>query len=128
MAYLRFARGFGRFVTVEPPRGLVDFNDFSEGRLIVALDDITGLVPGPGDPIVLVDDDGNSCVGRVEHVAEAYVLVRPIWETWVPAVRATWLEVAPCDLRRFPERTDASVRSTTQTAGESRFAELGAAK
>ncbi len=78
----RSGRGSRGVVTAEPPRALVDFNDLHRGRLIVSLADLTGMLPGPGDPVVLTDDDGNLCIGRVDETEEAYLLVRPLWETW----------------------------------------------
>ncbi|GIW19951.1 MAG: hypothetical protein KatS3mg065_0247 [Chloroflexota bacterium] len=91
----RSRRGSRGVVTAEPPRALVDFNDLHGGRLIVSLADLTGMLPGPGDPIVLTDDDGNLCIGRVDETEEAYLLVRPLWETWrstSPKLTSAWAE------------------------------------
>jgi hypothetical protein len=38
--------------------------------------------PRPGEPVVLVDVEGGSCVGRVVSVCGWEARVRPDWRTW----------------------------------------------
>ncbi len=110
--------GFGRVVSVQPPWALVDFNDLHEGGLIVSLADLTGMLPGPGDPIVLTDDDGNVCSGRVEEISETYLLVRPLWETWVSAPgELTFPRATP---ERGPSEIPIGEAVPTTTAGEAK--------
>lgn len=115
-------RGFGGAVSVQPPSAFVDFNDLHEGRLIVSLADLTGLLPGPGDPIVLTDDDGNVCSGRVEETSETYLLVRPLWETWVSARRE--LAFPPVASERGPLPIPIDEPVPTTSAGDAKASVL----
>src|SRR5688572_31717298 len=38
--------------------------------------------PRPGEPVILIDVEGGSCVGRVMSVTGWEVCVRPEWDTW----------------------------------------------
>jgi hypothetical protein len=38
--------------------------------------------PRPGEPVMLVDVEGGSCIGRVVSVAGWKACIRPDWRTW----------------------------------------------
>jgi hypothetical protein len=70
----------------------VDFNSVrDDGTLRVLRRRLLGLVPGEGDPILLVDGEGHSCQGQVLQVADGWVSVAPAWSSWNEPAEETFL-------------------------------------
>jgi hypothetical protein len=62
----------------------VDFADLDdEGRIWASLRFMLGPRPPiPRDRVFMADDDGHSCMGRVEDVRGWVARVAPDWTTW----------------------------------------------
>src|SRR5664280_1012680 len=69
------------------PTAYVDFNDVEEdGRIPVAFDDFTGLVPAERALVHLRDEEGNECDGLVVGIEDEFVMAIPLWQTWSAAI------------------------------------------
>jgi hypothetical protein len=56
-----------------------DFNDLADGYATAL---VSGHVPDLGQIVELFDPDGNTCLARVERIANGLLYMQPIWKTW----------------------------------------------
>jgi hypothetical protein len=86
-----------------------DFNYIDDdGRLTAVPSSYEGPAANVriGGAIRLTDREGNSCQAVIEEIADRFVLLRPVWETWSPAERS-WIT---------SQSVDASVAPSTASA------------
>jgi hypothetical protein len=102
----------------------VDFNTSAPGGLIKAsrrfLVGAWGQL-ATGVPVLMTDEDGNSCVGEVVEVNGLSLIIRPIWETWMSGTARTSLQFSGLAPESFsasipePPVTSVATRSTQLT-------------
>jgi hypothetical protein len=99
----------------------VDFNSREEdGTIRVPLRAMQALAPGVGGYVLLQDLEGHMCTGEVVAVSQDVLSIRPLWETWRPAMREVFVNLmevleASVEAARRSPRT-ATLKDTKDTA------------
>src|SRR6266542_1635364 len=102
------------------PRVHVDFNDMDqEGRFFVLPDDVEDGALGPGSAVMLVDEEGNSALGRVAELMErGRAIIAMTAGSWRSDAAAVPIAAESGSLQeQVAQLLGASVRRMRSTAG-----------